>query len=182
MATETVVNNKEKNTNKNNDDNKIEEKATIKILVIDKGFGNSLQRMKHLQDTFTKEYVEKIIVTEPSDKSKYDTSVNKLIIKIFEYKPNVIIASSRGGYYAASLLNSTNEQIIKYINEYCTFLLLSAMDTQKCCIANKPILFYHANNDGITNINQLKQYCKSYPLSKLIIAEKDTHSLESLKG
>ncbi len=68
------------------------------------------------------------------------------------------------------------------MNQKCTFLLLSAMATQKCVIANKPILLYHAKDDGINNINKVRKDCESYPLSKLIIAEKDSHSLESLRG
>eukprot|EP01083_Nonionella_stella_P306872 1076414_1 len=144
--------------------------SNIKILIIDKGFGNAVQRTKHLASQFV---VEKVIVTEPSDGAKYEESLNILIAKILEYKPNVVIASSRGGFYAASLLNHDLQ---------CAFLLLSAMCTQKCCVANKPILLYHAENDGINDINKVKEQCKSYPFSKLIIAPNDTHSLESLKG
>ncbi len=86
-------------------------------------------------------------------------------MKISEFEPNVIIARSRGGYYAASLLNLEN------MNQKCTFLLLSAMATQKCVIANKPILLYHAKDDGINNINKVRKDCESYPLSKLIIRD-----------
>ena len=73
------------------DTNNNDQLSSIKILIIDKGFGNSLQRMKQLKSKFIDKNIEKIILTEPSDKDNYDESVQKLIIKILEYKPSIII-------------------------------------------------------------------------------------------
>ena len=59
-----------RNLDVNNEDEKVKEELIIRILIIDKGFGNELERIKHLKGTFKEENVEKVILTEPSDKLK----------------------------------------------------------------------------------------------------------------
>ena len=92
------------------DDEKVEEQFVeeqpIRIMVIDKGFGGASQKLKHFCSEFTPDHVHTVSVTEPSDKPHYDQSVAKLTAAVMELKPSIMIASSRGGKYAASLLNS----------------------------------------------------------------------------
>ena len=157
---------------KQNAEKKDAVQSDIRILIINKGFGNAEQRLDQLRRTFSDKNIVTLELTEPSDKSKYEESVRKLINKTLEFRPNVIIASSRGGVYAGSLLNSDHKEVSAYLKTHCGMLLLSAMGTLRCAMSNAPIVLYHARRDSTNKIENVRAHCASYPLSQLIVAEK----------
>lgn len=179
----------------------------VKILIISKGFGSAEVRLSILKQSFDEKNILIVEVPEPNDSehkvdnelqnndndSKNDNinnitnmkyGTNTLLSTILEFKPNVLIASSRGGKYMTSILETvqnskddSNNKGIKKIIAECGILLLSAMDTRKCASLKHPMLCYHATNDKINMINNVKIDSMSFPTFKLIEAVNENHDL-----
>jgi hypothetical protein len=120
-----------------------EPQLDIKVLVIDKGFAKD-GRIKHIQQLFT---VEMITVPEPTD--EIEKGVEILKNKIETWRPNVIIASSRGGKYAAELVSGNIWRK--------PLILVGAMSTSSTIVPQVPIVVCHGIFDSTNPIERVRE-------------------------
>jgi hypothetical protein len=124
-----------------------EGEACIKLLIIFRGFGGGKDGAKW-------QYLaarNRFVLHMPELPEFCPEGLAILREAISEIKPDIMIASSRGGEYAAALVQA---------NEWMgPLFLISALHTSKLCTAHDgllPILSAHGTKDGINSIERVR--------------------------
>ena len=78
----------------------------LRVLIIQKGFGSLEQKLAVLGEPAAALEVQVLQVPEPTTEEEIVAGTALLLPLISSWHPHVLVASSRGGKYAAALINS----------------------------------------------------------------------------
>eukprot|EP00658_Telonema_sp_P-2_P036516 TRINITY_DN26399_c0_g1_i3.p2 TRINITY_DN26399_c0_g1~~TRINITY_DN26399_c0_g1_i3.p2 ORF type:complete len:215 (+),score=42.07 TRINITY_DN26399_c0_g1_i3:155-799(+) len=142
----------------------------LQLLVIGKGLGGG---KREYLEAHTDLECEVLDLPEPTDPEDIELGIDLVSIRLqTEPKPDLLVASSRGGKYAAELLS-------RGLWRGGTFLI-SAMGTGECCSSEGvPIQVVHGTLDRINTIERVRGDVDGCRMAELIEFE-DSHSLRVL--
>jgi len=145
----------------------------LHLLVIGPGFGGGREGAKYKYLAEAGHDIDLIDLPEPTayDHDALATGIAMLQESITVRPPDILVASSRGGKYAAALLSSG-------FWRGPTFLI-SAMATTDCCAVEAPMLLCHGTRDKTNVIERVRNDVASSAWAKLVEFE-DDHSLHKL--
>jgi hypothetical protein len=159
-------------------DDERERKLRVVVVGPGSGFLKRSECAQAVRDAFN---IDIPVIPEPTD--DLDGGV-KLLERVLgdPFPADVLVASSRGGAYAAEL-------IARKLWSGAT-MLLSCSSTSRCVTmdvggnvtaAGVPVFMVHAALDGIYPIDPVRQECSGFKTAQLVEVN-DTHGLTSLTG
>jgi hypothetical protein len=141
--------------------------SPTRVLVVQKGLGGNKRQLLEA-GPFVVTVPE---IPEPVDTEGIAVGMDILASAVRDFRPDVVLASSRGGKLAAKLLEATICT--------CPVVLVSAMGTRAAvAVPGAVVLLVHGTRDGTNPIERVRRDAASSTTARLVEYD-DTHSLRS---